>query len=81
VRKEPLAFSSPFEDDKEEDAYYRDVLEGTEPCLSEVANTPTVTRFSIKTAWPPSHSEKIANLGLQTLCFATFPFLTSTSQK
>ncbi|CAL5000219.1 unnamed protein product [Urochloa decumbens] len=47
VRKAPLAFYG------KGDAYYLDMLEGTEPCLSEVAEAPGVTRLSIKIAWPP----------------------------
>ncbi|CAO2169937.1 unnamed protein product [Urochloa humidicola] len=49
VRKEPLP-----EDIDCDGSFYRDLLEGIEPCLSPVADAPpSVTRLSLKICWPP----------------------------
>ncbi|RLM73097.1 hypothetical protein C2845_PM15G13840 [Panicum miliaceum] len=55
VRKEPITFAC---DSDERAAYFADMLEGTKPFLSEVADAPGVTRFSIKYAWPPSRPQR-----------------------
>lgn len=48
VRQEPLPSSIDV-------PLYRELLDGIEPCFSQVAAPPSVTLLSLKISWPPNH--------------------------
>ncbi|KAF8753152.1 hypothetical protein HU200_011808 [Digitaria exilis] len=60
VRKEPLP--SGCDDGGYDDDYFRDILDGTDPCLSLTwaAVGEGVASLSLKIAWPPSRANSLA---------------------